>query len=112
MNCESCEPPKNSFIAATTGRTLTSAEGVASSGSVIVIRSRTTRSIRSRPTRNWFWISSPTERTRRLPRWSMSSGCPIPLLISIILRTIAMMSSLRSVRCSGASTMASRLFTL
>ena len=23
--------------------------------------------------RNWFSISSPTDRTRRLPRWSMSS---------------------------------------
>ena len=33
MNCESCEPPKNSFIAATTGRMLISAFGVAVSGS-------------------------------------------------------------------------------
>ena len=40
MNCESCEPPKNSFIAATTGRMLISALGVAWSGSVIVMRSR------------------------------------------------------------------------
>ncbi len=38
-----------------------------------VMRSRTTRSIRERPTRIWFWISSPTVRRRRLPKWSMSS---------------------------------------
>ena len=112
MNCESWEPPKNSFIAATTGRTLTSAEGVASSGSVMVMRSRTTRSMRSRPTRNWFWINSPTDRTRRLPRWSMSSGSPTWLLIAIILRTIAMMSSLRRVRSAGSSGNVRRLLTL
>jgi hypothetical protein len=23
--------------------------------------------------RHWFWINSPTDRTRRLPKWSMSS---------------------------------------
>ena len=48
--------------------------GVIASTSWVVMRSRTTRSIRERPTRTWFWISSPTERTRRLPKWSMSSG--------------------------------------
>src|SRR5438552_2051992 len=42
--------------------------GVAFSGSTIDMRSRTTRSMRSRPTRNWLWMSSPTARTRRLPR--------------------------------------------
>ena len=41
--------------------------------SEIDIRSLTARSMRVRPTRNWFSSSSPTERTRRLPRWSMSS---------------------------------------
>jgi len=28
------------------------------------------------PTRIWFWISSPTVRKRRLPKWSMSVGFP------------------------------------
>ena len=73
MNWLSWLPPKNSFIAATTGRMLMSAFGVALSISWIVIRSRTTRSMRRRPIRNAFWISSPLARMRRLPRWSMSS---------------------------------------
>ena len=76
MNWLSWLPPKNSFIAATTGRMLMRAFGVALSISWIVIRSRTTRSMRRRPIRNAFWISSPLARMRRLPRWSMSSfGC-------------------------------------
>ena len=46
MNCESCEEPKNSFSAATTGRMLMIVCGVIVSTSSVVIRSRTTRSIR------------------------------------------------------------------
>ena len=99
MNCESWLPPKNSFMAATTGRMLISALGVALSVSWIVMRSLTTRSMRSRPTRKAFWISSPLARMRRLPRWSMSSGLPwSPLLSSISWPTIAAMSSLLMVR--------------
>jgi hypothetical protein len=45
MNWLSWLPPKNSFIAATTGRMLMRALGVALSISWIVIRSRTTRSM-------------------------------------------------------------------
>ena len=74
MNCESWEVPKNSFSAATTGRMLIRDCGVIASTSCVVIRSRTTRSIRARPVRSWFWISSPTVRMRRLPKWSMSSA--------------------------------------
>ncbi len=74
MNWDSCEDPKNSLMAATTGRMLMSVCGVIASTSWVVMRSRTTRSIRERPMRTWFWISSPTERTRRLPKWSMSSS--------------------------------------
>ena len=37
------------------------------------MRSLMARSMRTRPMRYWFSISSPTARTRRLPRWSMSS---------------------------------------
>src|SRR5207245_6374555 len=84
MNWLSCEPPKNSLIAATTGRMLISSLGVAFSGSTMDMRSRTTRSMRNRPTRNCCWMSSPTARTRRLPRWSMSSALPLPLFSSTI----------------------------
>ena len=74
MNWLSCEVPKNSFSAATTGRMLIRDCGVIASTSWVVIRSRTTRSMRARPVRSWFWISSPTVRIRRLPKWSMSSA--------------------------------------
>ncbi|CFE43074.1 Uncharacterised protein [Mycobacterium tuberculosis] len=73
MNWLSWLVPKNSLIAATTGRMLINVCGVIASTSWVVIRSRTTRSIRDMPTRIWFWISSPTVRRRRLPKWSMSS---------------------------------------
>ncbi len=73
MNCDSCDVPKNSFTAATTGRMLISVCGVMASTSCVVMRSRTTRSMRLSPTRTWFWISSPTERMRRLAKWSWSS---------------------------------------
>ncbi len=45
-NWESCEEPKNSLRAATTGRMLMMDCGVMVSTSSVVIRSRTTRSIR------------------------------------------------------------------
>ena len=54
--------PKNSLMAATTGRMLINVWGVMASTSWVVMRSRTTRSMRDRPMRTWFWISSPTER--------------------------------------------------
>ena len=73
MNCDSCEEPKNSFSAATTGRMLMIVCGVIVSASSVVSRSRTTRSIRYRPIRNASWISSPTVRRRRLPKCSYSS---------------------------------------
>ena len=74
MNCDSWEVPKNSLMAATTGRMLISVWGVIASTSCVVMRSRTTRSMRDRPMRTWFWISSPTERMRRLAKWSWSSS--------------------------------------
>ncbi len=119
MNCDSWLPPKNSFIAATTGRMLMSAFGVALSISWIVIRSRTTRSIRRRPIRKAFWMSSPLARIRRLPRWSMSSDVqrrsPIgfwpSMLSSIRWPTIAAMSSRVIVRSSRGSSMPIRAAT-
>ena len=58
--------------------------------------------MRSRPMRYWFSISSPTERTRRLPRWSMSSISPLPSRRSTSVRITARMSSLRSTRMVSA----------
>ena len=72
MNWDSWLVPKNSLMEATTGRMLIRVCGVIASTSWVVIRSRTTRSIRQAE-RTWFWISSPTVRSRRLPKWSMSS---------------------------------------
>ena len=80
MNCESCEEPKNSFTTAETGLALIRSCGIRFVMSEIDIRSLTARSMRVRPTRNWFSSSSPTERTRRLPRWSMSSVGLLPEL--------------------------------
>jgi len=68
MNCESWLEPKNSRTAATTGRMLISVIGETLSDSRMDMRSRTTRSMRRRPMRSEFWISSPTVLTRRLPR--------------------------------------------
>ena len=69
MNCESCEDPKNSRIAAITGLALTRSCGMAVDISwYTLIFSLMARSMRTRPMRNWFSSSSPTARTRRLPR--------------------------------------------
>src|SRR5215475_8136958 len=73
MNCDSCEEPKNSRTAAAAGLALMRSCGMTVSISTDDMRSLIARSMRRRPMRYWFSISSPTERTRRLPRWSMSS---------------------------------------
>jgi len=65
--------------------------------SEIDMRSLTARSMRVRPTRNWFSSSSPTDRTRRLPRWSMSSVGLLPSFTASRCRMTATMSSLRRV---------------
>jgi hypothetical protein len=84
MNCESCDDPKKAWITAETVRALTRSSIEIFSGSVLIdIRSRTRRAIRDSPTESWFAISSPTVRTRRLPRWSMSSVNPRPSFRSI-----------------------------
>ncbi len=101
MNCESCEVPKNSFSAATTGRMLIRDCGVMASTSWVVIRSRTTRSMRARPVRSWFWISSPTVRMRRLPKWSMSSAWTLIGLSSEPITTLPS-ASVRSTGSAGA----------
>ena len=60
----------------------------------MLMRSLIARSMRTRPMRYWFSISSPTARTRRLPRWSMSSTVPRVFFRSIRCRTVSMMSCL------------------
>jgi len=55
------------------GRMLMSVWGAIASTSWVFMRSRTTRSMRERPVRRAFWISSPTLRMRRLAKWSWSS---------------------------------------
>ena len=112
MNCDSWLPPKNSRTAAMIGRVLISAFGVTVSASCSVIRSRTTRSIRARPIRICIWISSPTVRMRRLPRWSMSSGLPCSLFCRIIVFRISMMSSRVGTRLVRSMSSPSRLLSL
>ena len=96
MNCESCEEPKNSLTAAATGFALIISCGMIGSLSATVRRSLTARSTRTKPMRKAFSAISPTLRTRRLPRWSMSSTWPLPLRMSIKVFMTSMMSSLLS----------------
>ena len=96
MNCHSCDAPKNSFSAAEIGLELIRSCGISASVSAWPRRSFTAFSMRARPERYWFSASSPTQRTRRLPRWSMSSTSPRPLRRSTRILTTARMSSLVS----------------
>ena len=95
MNWLSCDAPKNSFSAAEIGFELIRSCGISASVSAWPRRSLTAFSIRARPERYWFSASSPTQRTRRLPRWSMSSTSPRPLRSSTRILTTSRMSSLR-----------------
>ena len=110
MNCESCDEPKNSRTAAAAGLALIRSCGITVSMSTEPMRSRIARSMRSRPTRYWFSISSPTERTRRLPRLSMSSIVPRPSFSSMSIFTVRSTSSLRSVRYWSSHSTLRRMF--
>ena len=94
MNCESCEEPKNSFTAAEIGFGLIKSCGVIASKSPKDKRSLTALSTRTKPIRNWFSAISPTERIRRLPKWSISSTSPRPLRMSMSFFITLMISSL------------------
>jgi hypothetical protein len=101
MNCDSWLEPKNSLIAAEIGLALIRSCGIRFSDSAWDSLSLTALSTRTKPARNWFSASSPTERTRRLPRWSMSSISPRPFLSSTRIRITSTMSLGESVRrCS------------
>ena len=108
MNCESWLDPKNSLIEAATGLALMISCGIRFSASASDSRSFTALSTRTRPRRNWFSTISPTERTRRLPRWSISSTVPWPLRILINSRKTSMMSSLVSTPLPITSVLPSR----
>ena len=110
MNWLSCEEPKNSFIAAVTGFAFIRSCGMMFSRSWRLMRSLMVRSIRTRPMRNWFSSSSPTLLTRRLPRWSMSSTSPLPVLRSIRYLMVSRMSSFVSTLFSMSTSRPSFLF--
>ena len=112
MNWLSCEEPKNSRTAAAAGLALMRSCGITVSISTEDMRSLIARSILRSPTRYWFSISSPTERTRRLPRWSMSSISPRPSRSSTSALMQAMMSSRLSVRTVSSASSARRMFIL
>ena len=113
MNWESWPEPKNSLSAADMGRTLMRSLAVAPVRSgMVVILSRAILSILRRPMRTWFWRSSPTARTLRLPRWSMSSVRSLPSLRSMSFLTIWVTSSTRSRRLDSGISRPSRRFIL
>ena len=113
MNCDSCEDPKNSLIEAMTGFELIRSCGIAESMSWWTdIFSLMARSIRTRPMRNWFSSSSPTERTRRLPRLSMSSVRPTSRLRRRRYPTTRKMSAGVSVRVSSEESASSLMLNL
>ena len=76
--CESSPRPKKYSIAALMLLGLMSDRGVMSSASFKLIRSWTVRRSLRKPLRNSSEASSSMVRKRRLPRWSMSSMCPLP----------------------------------
>ena len=110
MNWLSCEEPKNSRTAAAAGLALIRSCGMTVSMSTLDMRSLIARSIRSRPTRYWFSRSSPTERTRRLPRLSMSSISPRPSRRPTSVRSTSITSSLRMTRSSSEVSSSRRMF--
>ena len=93
MNCESWLEPKNSLMVATIGLMDTKSCGRIVSASFNDMRSLAIRSMRVNATLRWLVSSSPTERTRRLPRWSMSSMLPSPMYTRTRNFMVATMSS-------------------
>ena len=73
MNCESWLVPKNELITDERVLALIRSVGVNTSLSLTFILSRIVRAIRAKPTPNWFDNCSPTVRTLRLLKWSISS---------------------------------------
>ena len=110
MNCDSWFVPKKVLITDETVRALTRSWGVNLSASRRFIRSLIVRAMRARPSENWLWSCSPTVRTRRLPRWSMSSTFDLPFWSLTSSVMIATMSSFESVTDVSSPDRPSRLF--
>jgi hypothetical protein len=73
MNWLSWLVPKNSLMAATTGPDVDQrlgGDGLHVLGGHALAHHPLHA---GQPTRTWFWMSSPTERIRRLAKWSWSS---------------------------------------
>ena len=102
MNCESCDVPKNELITDDSVLALIKSTGVNTSLSRTFMRSRIVRAMRTKPTENWFDNCSPTVRTRRFDRWSISSTSAFELISWIRYLMMAMMSSRVSVRIAGS----------
>ena len=109
MNCESCEVPKNELITEESVLALIRSTGVKTSLSRTFIRSRMVRAMRTKPTENWLESCSPTVRTRRFERWSISSTSAFELMSWIRYLMMAMMSSRVSVRIAGSMSKSSFL---
>ena len=82
------------------------------SKSIDPIRSRVSLSTRVRPARYWFSMSSPTARTRRLDKLSISSIALRPSRNSSKTLTIPRMSSLRKVLKESGVSSPKRAFIL
>ena len=93
MNWDSWLEPKNSLIVATTGLMEIRSWGRMVSASFRDMRSLAMRSMRVKATFRWLVSSSPTERMRRLPRWSMSSTFFSPMYTWIRKIMVLKMSS-------------------
>ncbi len=98
MNWLSWLVPKNELITELRVLALIRSVGVNTSLSRTFMRSRMVRAMRARPTPNWACSCSPTVRTRRLLRWSMSSTSAFEFTSSIRYLMMKMMSSLVSTR--------------
>ena len=103
MNWLSCALPKYSLTAAATGLALIRSCGISPSDSARDNLSLTARSTRMRPNLKAFSAISPTDLTRLLPRWSISSTLSLPLRMLMRHRITSMMSSFDRVPSPSSS---------
>ena len=109
INSTKVEVPKNELITEESVLALIRSTGVKTSLSRTFIRSRMVRAMRTKPTENWLESCSPTVRTRRFERWSISSTSAFELMSWIRYLMMAMMSSRVSVRIAGSMSKSSFL---
>ncbi|MCY1377265.1 hypothetical protein D9M69_648280 [compost metagenome] len=111
MNWESWLVPKNELITEESVRALIRSTGLKSSLSRTFILSLMVRAIRARPTPNCPESCSPTVRTRRFDRWSISSTTALELISPIRYFTIEIISSFESTRVSSGVSRFNLVFT-